>query len=515
MYNTLEIHFKKIFSILALPAFSFLLICGLYVTGVNSSDLADEHIILMRGSFINKILGLTAVIVFVFIVYKVLDRLRISQRDLNYISVIFTLISGLIAVYFVTHSYTVPQGDQDLIIMYAKQFNSGDFSGLKKGEYMSFNPQQLGIVTFLRILFHLFGDGNYRAFQILQALLFPVLVYTGYLITKEISQFNINACLSFLIFSITVVPIYVYTCFVYGDFISLPFLMVGMYLILKCLKQFNICMLIVASISLGLSTMLKHNILVSIISIIITCFIKALSSKSFKPLVIILFVVFGVWGFNFGINKIYENQKDPESVALPATSYIVMGLNDDNGNAGWFNGYNQNIGYETNFNEDKMNKVIKKDFNNRINEFVSNPSYTIDFYYRKINMQWNSPMFQAIVMNHQIWGGKQPLLIYSLFNHGIVYALSQKYMKLIQLFAYFCSIIFLIYNFNSKVEIEKYMLMIAVYGGFLFTLIWEAKARYVFPYFFLLLPYLSTGLNYFNGRLEEVVYRIQSLIRRS
>ena len=37
------------------------------------------------------------------------------------------------------------------------------------------------------------------------------------------------------------------------------------------------------------------------------------------------------------------------------------------------------------------------------------------------------------------------------------------------------------------------MLLIAVLGGFFFSVIWEAKARYVFPYFMMMLPYAAMG----------------------
>lgn len=39
-----------------------------------------------------------------------------------------------------------------------------------------------------------------------------------------------------------------------------------------------------------------------------------------------------------------------------------------------------------------------------------------------------------------------------------------------------------------------YMGMIAVLGGFLFHMVWEANSRYIFPYFLLLLPYAALGL---------------------
>ena len=36
--------------------------------------------------------------------------------------------------------------------------------------------------------------------------------------------------------------------------------------------------------------------------------------------------------------------------------------------------------------------------------------------------------------------------------------------------------------------------MIAVLGGFLFHMVWEANSRYILPYFLLMLPYAAWGL---------------------
>lgn len=39
-----------------------------------------------------------------------------------------------------------------------------------------------------------------------------------------------------------------------------------------------------------------------------------------------------------------------------------------------------------------------------------------------------------------------------------------------------------------------YVGLVAVLGGFLFHMVWEANSRYIFPYFLLLLPYAARGL---------------------
>lgn len=53
--------------------------------------------------------------------------------------------------------------------------------------------------------------------------------------------------------------------------------------------------------------------------------------------------------------------------------------------------------------------------------------------------------------------------------------------------------------------VEKYALLIGVYGGFLFSLLWETKARYVFPYLLFLLPYAAAGIERLTEKSGRMV----------
>ena len=52
-------------------------------------------------------------------------------------------------------------------------------------------------------------------------------------------------------------------------------------------------------------------------------------------------------------------------------------------------------------------------------------------------------------------------------------------------------------------RMEFYLLLVAVFGGFLFSLIWEAKTRYILPFFFMQIPYMAMGINHIMVYVEE------------
>ena len=56
---------------------------------------------------------------------------------------------------------------------------------------------------------------------------------------------------------------------------------------------------------------------------------------------------------------------------------------------------------------------------------------------------------------------------------------------------------------KEKRPLEWYVLLTAVIGGVLFHELWEAKSRYVFPYFLMMIPMAAEGLSRLSGWAGE------------
>ena len=62
-----------------------------------------------------------------------------------------------------------------------------------------------------------------------------------------------------------------------------------------------------------------------------------------------------------------------------------------------------------------------------------------------------------------------------------------------QSFIYLVVILGLLYGlFDKKKKAVDYLLLLGVFGGFLFTLIWETKTRYALVYLMFLIPYAAS-----------------------
>ena len=172
----------------------------------------------------------------------------------------------------------------------------------------------------------------------------------------------------------------------------------------------------------------------------------------------------GIFILRSGVNLLYMNHIPADSKPMPAVMHIAMGTNDDKQNAGWFNGYNWNTYEKHDFMPEPAAKEAKEHLLEFAEECVNDSAMAIDFYSRKLGAQWEAPMYQCYVMN-----------IYQILLYGGVF-------------------VYLLAGRKKEQQIEHYVLLIGVFGGFLFSAMWEAKARYVFPYLMMMISYAAAGI---------------------
>ena len=58
---------------------------------------------------------------------------------------------------------------------------------------------------------------------------------------------------------------------------------------------------------------------------------------------------------------------------------------------------------------------------------------------------------------------------------------------------------------GGNIPFYRYMQLVIIFGGFLFTMLWEAMSRYVFPYVIYMLPLAAMGWDFAGERLEKAV----------
>ena len=487
-----ERNLTMVFHIFALILFVFLFCTSIFITGNNSDDIRDEYIYIENNSPLQMLLIIVIFLTFMFAVCKIYDKI-LQKCNRNIMLGAVCLVSFGISIYWVLASGTAPQADQATVLEYAKAFSQGDFSGLQEPNYLTRCLHQLGLVTFHRILFYFFGYGNYMAFQFFNAFLVPVLVLSGCQIVRKLSGNNGKAEIYYLVLVVTCFPLYAYTAFVYGELSSTALIILAAWILLSCLEQFTVLKLIGLAFTVGLAVQLRKNVLIVLIAFGIVILIKLLQKWDLKVFLTGCSILLGVFLFQASVEGIYNDVRNQDAEQIPAILFIAMGLHDTYGHPGWNDFYQHNAFAESGDNVEVATEVGKADIRKSMERFLEDPSYMLYFFSYKINTQWQAPMYQGIAMNNYIVR-EQSSLARMIYEKALPGQLIKLYMKAFQFFLYGCIFLWLILGFKKGTSLEKYVLLIAVFGGFLFTVIWEAKTRYAFPYMLLMLPYFGMGM---------------------
>ena len=485
--------FCKVFCVLATVIFALLFYYCMGLTGVNG--FSDEHIYFQTDSVLFNLL-LIGIALAILYLYGKFERFFTQKRRRNILVACVCVFAVLFGIFWVRTTFTYPVSDQEMILVYARLFNQGNFAALDAGKYLALYPQQLGMVTLLRCLNIFFKDNDYLMFQYLTAVLLPAIIVPGVKAVRYISKDNARIELFYLLFVFTCFPMYAYTPYVYGDLISIEIGMIAVWAYFSCLERFSIWKLVWLGASIGFAVILRKNIIILAIALLIAAVIKIVcdSQKRRHVIAMGIAVIVGIFAFQLFIELMYHNVRDNEADALPAITHIVMGLNDDYGYPGWYNGYGYNLFTACDNDATATAKRAMVDLRSYLDMYKRDPSYMVDFFTRKMLAQWNAPLYQCIVMNGRVTQ-EQGKIADNIYQQKRLYKWISNYMKVFQLILYASILFLLIVKRKEWGSIEKYALLIAVIGGFFFSLMWEAKTRYVMPYLLMQLPYMAIGAN--------------------
>lgn len=488
----------QIFCFMAIFVQGILFLYSILETWVNDFDLRSEYVKPMQDFVVGNMICLAAVLLVAALLYIRGNRL-ICKINMDILVIIVCIMVLLFCVYWVSASGTAPQADQVILYNTAQKFENGDYTALNKGKYVGIYRHQLGLITFWRLLFKLFGGPNYQIFQYLNALMIPVLIFSGYRITRQLTEHNKLIELFYLILMVTCAPLYCYVPFVYGEIISTALIMFAAWMLMDTFEKFSFVKIALMSIALGVAVQFRRNSLIFLVAFLIVTVIQLFRQWNWKKVVTILGIFLCTILFQAYINGIYQKLIPENSLEAPASVYIAMGTNFDNGMAGWHNFYDQRCFKENDHNVERTNQVAFQHFKEFFTE--NDLGYLTNFYYHKIGSQWNSPMYQCLAMNNKIKGEQSPLVASVYF--GKLRSVVEAETNIHQLVVYGGALCLLLLVRKKWQRIDNYLLLIGVFGGFLFSILWEAKTRYVFPYYLVMIPYGAAGIYELIKRLHE------------
>ncbi|MCM1044575.1 MAG: glycosyltransferase family 39 protein [Candidatus Gastranaerophilales bacterium] len=434
----------------------------------------------------------------------VLAALLFAERRLDIYRQLFvcrvTVIAAMlwvggVSAWWILSADRTPVGDQAFVYGGASYFLEGDYHFLYKGSYMGIYPHQLALVALCELLFVFVGAYNYFAIEVCCAVMAVGSVYVGYRIVSELTD-HMAVIVGYNLLMFGCLPLIFYTPWCYGDIPSIFCSLTAAWMLIVYAKQGKWRYLVFMVAAVVLALLFRKHSLILLVALCIAAALYALRNKDIR---IILAAVSAVILFEVsyqGIFKMYELRSDVEHVeGMPIQCWVAMGLQETEWNYyGWYNDYSKAIFAECEFDTIWARQAAELEIEERIDFLVANPDYAKLFFREKVLSQWNEPLYQALFFNsQQAYEGTydENSLAYRIGGeyYGRVLAFCNRWQFVIFL-GMLCYYLFAV---RRDSNILQHVLAITIIGGFLFSIVYEAKARYIFPYYVMMFPFAVYG----------------------
>ena len=195
-----------------------------------------------------------------------------------------------------------------------------------------------------------------------------------------------------------------------------------------------------------------------------------------------------------GLRSFYETRADVKlNDGAPMILYVAMGMQKGEGAPGWSNGYILHAYWgASDFDGELATAMAVEDIRTSVSGFRSAPLYAAKFYRDKFTSQWNDPTYECFAMTH-INGWERCGVVNSMYV-GKLHTLMTWFMNQYQSLVFAGVFLWIIFQYWRKKPLEDQVLLVTIFGGLLFHMLWEAKGRYILPYFVMMLPMAAAGL---------------------
>ncbi|MCR5502475.1 MAG: hypothetical protein K6F53_05675 [Lachnospiraceae bacterium] len=428
------------------------------------------------------------------------------EKDRFFYATKWILTGGIlvISLIWVLSTQTTQFADQESVLIAVRHLFSSDYHDFFRDQYIGICTNQLGLVFWEYLFMKLTGTQNIQAFQILNAFFASVI----FLELAEIGgEFGLSR-LSQLVILFTGYlfwPVGIYASFVYGTLPGLAFSLIAICGMIRYVNGGKWYLAAASGLCWIPAVMVKENYIIFLIGAVAWCIVEIFRRKAFvKYWYPALFVLLCVLSLTFPRSFIEKKTGVGMDGGITPLAYVAMGLSENGSKAnGWYNSYVRDsycsLGYDT--------AAQKEDAKRRLTEigkrFSEDTVFRNAFFLQKTVSQWDEPTFQSFWI-YQTRGnnGVLPKWAGRLKNDAVIDPL-RTWLDFFMVFVYAGACLHVLFC-PAKKAFRTSVFLIIFIGGFLFHLVWEAKAQYTLPYFLLLIPYAVMGLLAALDRLNRL-----------
>lgn len=400
---------------------------------------------------------------------------------------------GGVSIWWVCSAERILGSDPLMICNTAASFSRGDYGCLDLGQYCDKYPYQLGLIAVMELVFLVAGTDNFFAYEVVCAVMAPCIAYIGYRIVGEITD-SMAAGVCYCLTMLGCLPLMFYTSWVYGEVPGIFFSMLAVLLLLRYSNKKRWGYLAGAVLSLAMAVLVRSNSAVLVIALCIAAFLQAARQRDKRLFAAAFCAIIVPCLAHGGVGQMYEWRSGKEvSEGLPFTAAVSLGLQEVGDRFGWdYATYDGRIYWEVDSDKERAGEIYRRDIEERLEIFKEQPSYAVHFFVEKQLSQWNAPLYQAYYFNHNYkeWP-EEGSFLYRLATEYFVWML--RICDRLQFILYMGMLFYFLFGVNKDSNMLHHVLPIMIIGGFFFSLLWEAKTRYVLLYYVGMFPMAALG----------------------
>lgn len=433
---------------------------------------------------------------------------KANEKVLQAAAVIISLAVAAGCGILVMSARSYPVADQIYVYEVAENFFTGDYTNVRTEWYFNACPYQLGLGLLYGILMRISGRDGYFVLQYAQAASAGVIVYASFALTRELFQCKKAAAIA-LLCSALFAPMYLYTLYIYGETFGVCFAVLGMLFWLRAnngktrKKAAAVLYWALTGLSLALCYTARLALIIVLIAIVITGLQKAWADKCANVktwwrcpalTILLLFVALGSQKLSVAY---MEDQADVElAEGIPAVLTVAMGIQDESENEngtgpGSYNAYNLWLYFEHGFDGKSASEEALLNIKQTLYRWSQDPVYMIGYMNQKVLNQWNEASYDVFCMTAM--QQKPEEWVNDLYT-GAAGDRWYAFLDMYQGMVYAGLLIYFVMLFRGKGNIFSFLPALLLVGEFCFSIIWEAKSRYVYPYIVMALPCVAWTL---------------------
>lgn len=437
------------------------------------------------------------------VLYFLLHSNRLNAQRLQGIVLVW---AGAVSLSCVLLFRCIAKCDSGFLSEIAVQFLQNNFQAFEAGEYLYMYPFQLGFTAVMELIYRIFGIENYIVFELINIVCVVDIVWVMGRITEELFEDERVQKLELLL-SMGMLPLFLLATFIYGDIPGWCMAIHTIYYVIRYLKEDKWTDLLKASLWLSAGIIMKSNLNIMLVAAVIAILLHALEKRNARLLLgavgLIVISQLGMLAVN-GIYSLRIGEELPEGI--PKIAWVAMGMQEpyeDGAAAGWYNGYNWSVYVNNGYDHELTEEVCLEDIRQSLGRWMQEPGPAVSFIYEKFTSQWNDPTFMSLLTNEWYSRNVEPQSAVAEF---FLYGLGRTLLVFVMNIYHF--LIFLGVGIFSVRSLKKWSLPLAylvlnIFGGMLFHMLWEAKSRYVLIYFVLMLPLAAWGYGEIKVRQRE------------